>query len=106
MHHNKPAYPKQSKKFVNEFTAHKLLELLIYECAQKDLPNPCQKKLKSMSPAPTNPNTSCQLIRGEEKTPATADTNQAHSTRKQQTITKFTTQLQQILLFKDSQLQK
>jgi hypothetical protein len=64
------------------------------------------QKKKSISLPPTNPNTSCQLIRGEEKTPATADTNQAHSTRKQQTITKFTTQLQQILLFKDSQLQK
>jgi len=35
-----------------------------------------------MSPPPTNPNTSCQLIRGEEKTPATADTNhhQIHNT--------------------------
>lgn len=37
-----------------------------------------------MSLPPTNPITSCQLIREEKKTPATADTNQAHSTRKQQ----------------------
>jgi hypothetical protein len=107
MHHNKAAYPKQLKKFVNEFTAHKLLELFDFMNMQRrTLPHPCPKKIKSISLPPTNPNTSCQLIREEKKTPATADTNQAHSTRKQQTITKFTTQLQQMFLFKDSQLQK
>jgi hypothetical protein len=51
MHHNKPAYPKQSKKFVNEFTAHKLLELLIYECAQKDFTKPMSKKKKIHEPS-------------------------------------------------------
>jgi len=52
MHHNKAAYPKQLKKFVNEFTAHKLLELFYFMNMQRrTLPNPCQKKIKIHEPS-------------------------------------------------------
>ncbi len=45
MHHNKAAYPKQLKKFVKEFTAHKLLELFDFMNMQRrTLPHPCPKK--------------------------------------------------------------
>jgi len=52
MHHNKAAYPKQLKKFVNEFTAHKLLELFDFMNMQRrTLPHPCPKKNKIHEPS-------------------------------------------------------
>jgi hypothetical protein len=53
------------------------------------------KKIKSMSLPPTKSQHIMPAYKGgKKKTPPTTDTNQAHSTRKQQTITKFKTQLE------------